>query len=101
MSERKFSVGDRVRIARTSMRTPRMIGRVATVTGHRPFGDAAHSYWHGELPRGMELCILDIDSRRPGGVVAYPHHYLEPLYDGNELASWQDCAWQPKHLERA
>ena len=26
---------------------------------------------------------------------------LEPIYDGDQASSWEECAWKPKELEKA
>lgn len=63
--------------------------------------------WWGDSVIGVEGCELDLpphpaclalDYRAAKRYPIYPHWCLDPIYDGNQLASWSDCAWQPKRL---
>lgn len=95
--ERKFKVGDRVRIIRSVK--PEMVGQVSTVVRITKFNGKPGSSWLGIFPVGTETCVLDIPSRQgKGWHVAYPHDYLEPYYDGNERVAWSSCVWQPNRV---
>jgi hypothetical protein len=77
----KFNIGDRVRIIRTAAPFTHHIGTETTVLGYDPFFQGG-SYQLDMKVDGREVWI------NPEG--------LQLLYDGNEKASWSDCAWQPK-----
>jgi hypothetical protein len=98
VSERKFSVGQRVRIIGSP--SPERIGQIASVIS------GPHTYenlgpWSEHATHADRFYKLDRLSHIDGRPIEYPARLLEPVYDGNELASWSDCAWKPKHLERA
>lgn len=96
MSERKFSVGDCVRILPS--RIPSVhAGTVAVVTdGPR----AIRIVQTGELVEGYEV---DLPTEFPEHAARWPRAWfgtyrLEPYYDGNERVSWSSCEWQPKQV---
>jgi hypothetical protein len=100
--ERKFNVGDRVRIAWSS--SANRIGLVATIaSGLRP-GKIGSGPWAGVLEEGHPGHELDIPGRQRDGTISkkpafYPPEFLEPIYDGNEKVSWSECAWQPRSIK--
>lgn len=86
--ERKFNVGDRVRIVAFD-NLPRFLGTETAVT--------AISY---REPEG-EICELDLPNPFGWSERAWIRaSYLVPIYDGNDRVSWSDCAWQPRELSR-
>jgi len=43
--------------------------------------------------------VVDLPSSTVGQKNAlYPSYALEPIYDGNDLVSWESCVWQPKSV---
>jgi len=70
----------------------------------------------GELPIGTIGCITDCvkercwlgkfyfgygtDTVTPGGYIWTPREDLiELIYDGDQPASWEDCAWKPEKIK--
>lgn len=96
MSERKFSVGDRVRIIGAEHDSSD-VGEVATVVGVGiglcANGEVSEGYFVNR-PCG-DVCP------NPTGLSIYRPCHLEPYYDGHEKTSWSSCEWRPKSLERA
>ena len=94
---RKFNVGDKVRIARSPDQS--RIGQTAQITGLTPFFEKPGTRWLGIIKVGTEMCVLDLQATVSGFYVAYPHDYLEPVYDGNKKVDWSECLWQPKGIK--
>lgn len=40
--------------------------------------------------------IVDLRGVIPNIPVAFQPHELIPIYDGNQVVSWESCEWQPK-----
>lgn len=93
MSERKFSVGDRVRVIGAD-RDPSDVGRVTTIVGS---GLGTNVHGSKELGYFVNLPCGPI-ARTYNGLAIYRSHHLEPYYDGDEPAKWSDCVWQPKQV---
>lgn len=49
----------------------------------------------GDYVLGETICVLDLHPYSPMTVPCAPPHYLRHLYDGDEVVSWEKCAWQP------
>ena len=94
---RRFKVGDKVRIARSPDQS--RIGLTAQITQFTSFVETSGSRWIGIIKKGTEMCVLDLQAPVPGFFVAYPHDYLEPVYDGNEKVAWSACIWQPQGVK--
>lgn len=81
MSGRKFSVGDRVVVVWAVPQFSQYVGAVGVIL---------------EVI-GPDEYVTDIISPNGLGFRGYGRNF-KPLYDGNQLASWSDCVWQPKRL---
>lgn len=88
----KFYVGQRVRI--TSHRYPpfadgnhSLVGKVGSITA-KAMVQYGHQRWY-----------LDLSDEN--GKVCPIEAVLEPIYDGDTLVAWSDCAWRPKELVKA
>jgi hypothetical protein len=99
---KQFKVGDRVRI----VRGPRA-GEVCHVSSElrRPECDLEPGY-HGPnecwcFDGDILLHDLDLKSllRDYYSIVAAPPSWLEPMWDGKEPCSWEECLWRPKRVE--
>jgi hypothetical protein len=77
----KFNIGDRVRIIRTAAPFAHHIGTETTVLEYDCF------FWDGSYRLDLKVDGLEVWINGEG---------LQLIYDGNEKASWSDCAWQPK-----
>ena len=88
---RKFNVGDRVRVI-DSRELPQHEGKETVIT--EVMGQAYHQ--HPEFPNDTWYCTeLAFDD---GERCVYPSGALEPIYDGNEQVSWSSCVWQPNQV---
>lgn len=86
----RFSVGQRVRIIASGPYR----GTVCTVMS--PLIPARNAKLR-IVPDGELVHELDIDGPGDTAMIATPD-CLEPINDGDQPASWSDCAWKPKHL---
>lgn len=55
---------------------PEVVGNIVTVTSQRKFVEEGLFYELSDGALGEEEC-------------------LAPVYDGDQPASWEDCAWKP------
>lgn len=55
---------------------------------------------HAESQIIVEVYRVDVDgfgtSAPDGNVYAAPENELRPLYDGDQVTSWETCAWRPQ-----
>lgn len=98
MGSRKFEVGDRVRVSRSVFNPLKhyAIGVETTVLS------VMQPIPGGKWPMTELAYEVDIPSRLHD-VQTWPRLWFEaselvPLYDGNELAAWSDCIWQPNKI---
>jgi hypothetical protein len=89
MSERRFSVGDRVRI---DCLGNFYHGEETTVV-KVAIADKASFGRGGYFLAGETVYVLDLDDEKQDP--ALPARYLRPTYDGDEPAAWRDCVWRP------
>lgn len=93
--ERKFNVGDRVRIIK---RDSSRYGLVTTVTAVRTNATLLMGMSRTKVVVPVAYAV-DLNPINPLATwCGYQPEYLEPIYDGNEKVSWSSCAWQPKSL---
>jgi hypothetical protein len=52
--------------------------------------------WDVPLEVALEVSLLFLRSG-PTRVVCEEAN-LKPIYDGNQVVSWFDCAWRPEHM---
>jgi hypothetical protein len=76
----KFRVGQRVRIVASAI-NPERVGLVCTISRQRYefniLNTTLYCYDLSDGLRATEEC-------------------LEPVYDGDQKSSWQDCEWKPQ-----
>jgi hypothetical protein len=81
----KFHVGQRVRHIPTTSN--------CTVASQRQLAP------HHETQKLSAVYYLDVDGlgkRDRRGWYAAPESELRPIYAGDEVVSWSECAWRPK-----
>lgn len=94
---RKFSIGDRVRVNCPGSTSH---GMETTVVSELRRSNGCLEI-DGHISHGIWVHTVDIEPSIPENLVAFEPHELIPIYDGNQAASWSECAWQPKSLVRS
>lgn len=93
---RPFQIGDRVRYIghKDGVRDPNQPSV--------PVGATGEVVAYPGLKIGMLAVRFDeIPSNHPSKLWSSKPHWLKLVYDGDEPASWADCAWRPKSLVKA
>jgi hypothetical protein len=87
----KFKVGQRVRIIKATLRKD-LIGQIVHITGPKRIYHYPHT--NEDLP----AYPVDVAPKDGYNLVAFEESYLEPVYDGDEKSSWDECAWKPLNV---
>lgn len=95
-----FKIGQRViwtgrAISSSRRRKLRLICTVRSPRIMLPYRETARRY----LAYKLEIDGQQRDRR--GYLFAAVQSELRPLYDGEQPASWETCAWRPRNLEEA
>lgn len=92
--ERKFEVGDRVRLNSPG---DERHGMVCTVIS--PLRQAGRTR-KGVIKEGEWVHEIDLPTPDQWCTAIAKPSELVPVYDGDEKVAWSDCVWQPNQLVR-